>query len=572
VTQNQTADTERTRRAGERRHALEVGRTRLLIAGAAFGAAFLLVAARLVELTVLHETRDAWFATARPATVHAPGRAEIVDRNGVVLATNLKAESLFANPQNVIDAESAARKLRTVLPELDKQWLADKLDGDGGFVWLRRHLSPNQVYAINRLGVPGLEFRTEERRIYPLGAVAGHVVGFTDIDGRGIAGVEAHLDGRLKGGGAPVRLSLDARVQQMVRAELADGVARFRAIGGAAIVLDARSGEVVAMVSLPEFDPNAPQSIDEESRFNRNTLGVYEMGSTFKVFTTAMALDRGTATMADGYDATRPILVSRFVIRDSHAKARWLSLPEIFMYSSNIGAAKMALDVGVQGHHDFLGKLGMFVRSPVELPETGQPLVPGRWREINTMTIAFGHGLSVSPLHLASGVAAMVNGGILYPPTVLARGPAERSAGRRVVSEATSLEMRRLMRLVVEQGTGKKADVPGYMVGGKTGTAEKVVDGGYRRKAMLSSFVGAFPIHDPRYVILAMLDEPHGTAETRGEATGGWVAAPVVGRMIARIAPALGMAPLPSDRDDVKQAMQVNIGRRADGVKHLASY
>jgi cell division protein FtsI (penicillin-binding protein 3) len=358
----------------------------------------------------------------------------------------------------------------------------------------------------------------------------------------------------------------------VVRAELADGVSRFRAIGGGAIVLDAHNGEIVAMVSLPEFDPNAPQSIDEESRFNRNTLGVYEMGSTFKVFTTAMALDRGTATMTDGYDARHPILVSRFVIRDSHAKARWLSVPEIFMYSSNIGAAKMALDVGVQGHHEFLGRLGMFVRSPVELPETGQPLVPARWREINTMTIAFGHGLSVSPLHLASGVAAMVNGGILYPPTVLVRAPGERAAGRRVVSEATSLEMRRLLRLVVERGTGKKADVAGYLVGGKTGTAEKVVDGGYRRKAMLSSFVGAFPIHDPKYVVLAMLDEPHGNAETRGEATGGWVAAPVVGRMIARMAPILSIAPIEDDRDDIKQAMHVDIGRKADGVKHLASY
>jgi cell division protein FtsI (penicillin-binding protein 3) len=572
VTQNRTTEPNRQRRDVERRHALEVGRTRLLVAGAAFGAAFLLIAARLVELTMLHEPRDSWFATPRHATAHAPARAEIVDRNGIVLATNLRTASLFANPQNVIDVEGAARRLRTVLPELDEDALAEKLDGDGEFVWLRRHLSPNQVHAINCLGIPGLEFRAEERRVYPLGPSFGHVVGFTDIDGRGIAGVEAQLDERLRTSGAAVRLSLESRVQQVVRAELADGVSRFRAIGGGAIVLDAHNGEIVAMVSLPEFDPNAPQSIDEESRFNRNTLGVYEMGSTFKVFTTAMALDRGTATMTDGYDARHPILVSRFVIRDSHAKARWLSVPEIFMYSSNIGAAKMALDVGVQGHHEFLGRLGMFVRSPVELPETGQPLVPARWREINTMTIAFGHGLSVSPLHLASGVAAMVNGGILYPPTVLVHAPGERAAGRRVVSEATSLEMRRLLRLVVERGTGKKADVAGYLVGGKTGTAEKVVDGGYRQKAMLSSFVGAFPIHDPKYVVLAMLDEPHGNAETRGEATGGWVAAPVVGRMIARMAPILGMAPIADDRDDIKQAMHVDIGRKADGVKHLASY
>jgi cell division protein FtsI (penicillin-binding protein 3) len=571
VTHRSTLESDRLRRDGERRHALEVGRTRLLVAGAAFGTAFLLVAARLVELTALHDIRDAWFASARVASARAPSRAEITDRNGIVLATNLKSDSLYADPQSVLDAAEAARRLRSVLPDLKQSVLTERLDGGGGFVWLRRHLSPDQVYAVNRLGIPGLEFRTEERRIYPLGPTAGHVVGFTDIDGRGIAGVEAQLDDRLRAGGAPVRLSLDSRVQEVVRAELTEGVARFRAIGGAAMVLDARSGEILAMVSLPDFDPNAPQTIDEQSRFNRNTLGVYEMGSTFKVFTTAMALDSGTVTMADGYDATRPILISRFVIRDSHAKARWLSVPEIFMYSSNIGSAKMALDVGVQGHHDFLAKLGMLSRLPVELPETGQPLVPSRWREINTMTIAFGHGLSVSPLHLASGVAAMVNGGVLYPPTVLARGVGERGVGRRVVSEATSLEMRRLMRLVVEQGTGKKADTPGYMVGGKTGTAEKVLDGGYRKKAMLSSFVGAFPIHDPKYVVLAMLDEPHGNSETRGEATGGWVAAPVVNRMVARIGPILGVAPIGSERDEIKQAMQITVGRK-DRVKHLASY
>jgi cell division protein FtsI (penicillin-binding protein 3) len=570
MTRNSTGEPD-GRRGTERRQALEMGRTRLLVAGAVFGAAFLLIAARLIELTVVRDSESAWYSAARQAGARAPVRAEIVDRSGVVLATSLKTASLYANPQRVLDARSAARQLRTALPELDEAEVTGKLSGPGGFVWLRRHLAPNQVYEVNRLGLPGLDFHTEERRVYPLGPIAGHVVGFTDVDGRGIAGVEAELDDRLRSGSAAVRLSLDTRVQDVVRTELVAGVTRYRAIGASAIVLDVRNGEVVAMVSLPELDPNEPRGIAEEARFNRNTLGVYEMGSTFKVFTAAMALEHRTVTLAGGYDATNPIHVSRFVIRDHHAKRRWLSVPEIFMYSSNIGAAKMALDVGGAAQQEFLGKLGMLERAPVELPETGVPLAPGRWRDINTMTIAFGHGLSVSPLHLASGVAAIVNGGVYYPPTVLARGPREWAGGRRVVSEQTSREMRRLLRLVVEHGTGKKADVAGYLVGGKTGTAEKVLDGHYKRKAMLSSFVGAFPIHDPAYVVLVMFDEAQGSAETQGQATGGWIAAPVVGRMIARMAPILGITPITND-DDIRQALQVHIARRGDGVRQLASY
>jgi cell division protein FtsI (penicillin-binding protein 3) len=558
------------RRGGERRQAIEAGRTRLLVAGAVFGAAFLLIAARLVELTVLRDSESAWYGAARHAGGRTPARAEIVDRHGVVLATSLRTASLYANPQQVLDPRGAARRLKAVLPELDEGEIAGKLAGPGSFVWLRRHLAPNQVYEINRLGLPGLEFRMEDRRVYPLGPVAGHIVGFTDVDGRGISGLEAKIEDRLRAGEA-VRLSIDTRVQDIVRTELADGVARHRAIGGSAIVLDARTGEVVAMVSLPELDPNDPLAIAEEARFNRNTLGVYEMGSTFKIFTTAMALEHRTVTLAGGYDATNPIHVSRFVIRDHHAKRRWLSVPEIFMHSSNIGAAKMALDVGGAAQQAFLGRLGMLERAPIELPETGLPLAPGRWRDINTMTIGFGHGLSVSPLHLASGVAAVVNGGVYHPPTLLERATGDRPPGRRVVSQATSHEMRRLMRLVVEHGTGRKADVAGYLVGGKTGTAEKVLDGHYKRKALLSSFVGAFPMHDPAYVVLAMFDEAQGSAETQGQATGGWVAAPVVGRMIARIAPVLGIAPIPTG-EEIRQALQVNIARRADGVRHLASY
>jgi cell division protein FtsI (penicillin-binding protein 3) len=336
--------------------------------------------------------------------------------------------------------------------------------------------------------------------------------------------------------------------------------------------MDARTGEVLAMVSLPDFDPNQPDSIDGEPRFNRATLGVYEMGSTFKIFTTAMALDSGKVTLQGGYDASEPIRIARYVIRDFHAKKRWLSVPEIFMYSSNIGSVKMALDVGPSAQRAFLRNLGMLTPSPVEITEVGAPLAPGQWRDINAMTIAFGHGIAVSPMQLVSGVAAMVNGGVLYPPTLIRRPPGELLVGKRVISARTSEKIRRLLRLVVEHGTGGKAEATGFLVGGKTGTAEKVVGRRYKAKALMSSFVGAFPMNDPRYVVFAMLDEPTGTKETFGYATGGWVAAPVVGNVISRIGPMLGVRPVDEEAPAIRRQMAIEIVTEKTGKRRLASF
>ena len=552
--------------------AVEMGRSRLLIAGALFATAFAVIAVRLVDVTLLSEGNEPRLAQSTGIASHQTDRADILDRNGILLATSLKTASLYADARVILDADDAAKKLARILPGLDIEKTRAKLMSDRAFIWIKRHLTPRQQHDVNRLGIPGLDFQREERRVYPSGPLVAHVIGHTDVDNRGLVGVERSFDRTLSRGANPLRLSIDLRVQHAMHAELGAAMREFQAIGAAGIVMDVSNGEVLAMVSLPTFDPNNPMAIDEEARFNRATLGVYEMGSTFKIFNTAMALDTGRITMRSGYDATDPIRISRFVIRDFHAKRRWLSVPEIFMYSSNIGSVKMALDVGPAAQRDFLRRIGMLNSSPVELPEVGAPLVPGRWREINTMTISFGHGISVSPMQLVSGVSSMVNGGISYRSTILHQPKAAEPKGVRVVSTETSEKVRRLMRLVVENGTGKNAAAQGMLVGGKTGTAEKVVGKRYKAKALMSSFVGAFPMTAPRYVVFAMIDEPTGNKKTFGYATGGWVAAPVVGKVIARIGPMLGVVPLDADAPDIRRQMTVESITEKTGKRRLASF
>ncbi len=384
-----------------------------------------------------------------------------------------------------------------------------------------------------------------------------HVVGFADVDGKGLGGVEQAIESRIKGSQTAVELSIDLRLQHIVRQELQAAITEFSAIGGGGVIMDVRTGELLAMVSLPDFDPNAPGSAPADNRFNRNTLGLYEMGSTFKTFAIAMALDAGTATMRSSYDAREPIKISRFAINDDHAQKRWLTVPEVFKHSSNIGAAKIALEVGAEGQKAFMRKLGMLDPVQLELPELGKPKYPRDWRPINVMTISFGHGLSVTPIHLVSSVATVVNGGILHPPTLLKRKEGEPIPGRQVLKASTSDNMRRLMRLVVEDGTGKKSEAPGYWIGGKTGTAEKVSRGGYKKSARLSSFVAAFPIHDPRYAIVIMVDEPKGTKKTFGFATGGWVAAPVVQRVVQRMGPLVGLPPV-DETPEIRRLLMVD--------------
>jgi cell division protein FtsI (penicillin-binding protein 3) len=547
---------------GTAKRALETAHQRVVIAGVLFAIAFGVVGLRLIDVTILREPRE-------PRLTHLPklgplelSRADIVDRNGVLLATSLVTASLYANPKLVLDPADAAVKLARALPGLNEKDLAERLGGDRSFVWIKRNLTPRQQYQVNRLGIPGLFFQREERRVYPHGGLSGHVVGFTDVDNRGLAGIEQSFDEKLRQTGDPLRLSLDIRLQHLLREELARSVEEFQALGGAGLILDVNTGEVLAMVSLPDFDSNSPGLAPAENRFNRVTLGTYEPGSTFKIFTAAMALDYGTATLHDGYDASKPIQISRFTITDYKGQKRWLTVPEIIMYSSNIGAVRMALDVGRERQRQFLSRVGLLKAPSIELPEVAAPLVPNPWREINTMTIAFGHGISVSPLQLASATAVVINGGVIRPATILRRPEGEIPAGERVMSPRTSEQVRALMRLVVEKGTGKAANVPGFLVGGKTGTAEKIVHGVYKKNTLVSSFVAAFPMNAPRYVLLAMLDEPHGNKATYGYATGGWVAAPIISRLITRVAPILGVEQVDENAPELRERLVINVAKR----------
>ena len=557
---------------GDRKRAIEVGRSRLLLTGAVLTAAFVAIGVRLVDVAVLQagvEPRDLSAAQLARGTA---AKTEITDRNGVVLAVSLGTAALYANTAWIADVDATVKALTGVLPDLDAARIGERLRIPERYVSLRRHLTPGEQYGILRLGIPGLVLEPDQRRVYPMGGLAAHVVGFSDPDGRGLAGIERQFDSKLREGSSALALSLDIRIQHVLRNELFRAMTEHKAVGAAGIVLDTATGEVLAMVSLPEFDPNRARSADAELRFNRATLGIYEMGSTFKILSIALALDAGAVTLSDKVDARRPIRIARFTIRDYHAKARWLTVPEVFIYSSNIGAAKLGLAVGGERMRRFLDSLGMFSRLPVEISETGRPLFPQRWREINTMTVSFGHGVAVSPLHLTSAVAAVVNGGTLYAPTLLKRQKQLAPKGKRVLSRATSDKMRRLMRMVVVEGTGSKAAAAGYLVGGKTGTAEQAGRGGYKRKRLLSSFVAAFPMHRPRYVVFALLDQPRGTRETHGYATGGWVAAPVVGRTVARIGPLLGVTPVDEQSQQIERRMRLELVTAKQGSQGRASH
>jgi cell division protein FtsI (penicillin-binding protein 3) len=541
---------------------LETARTRLMVAGAIFALCFVALAVRLIGIGFLDADNDKHAKAGRTTNAVGLARADIVDRNGTLLATNLPMVSLYVDQSEVIDVAQSVDRLRSVLPEFEPKGLTARITGKARYVPLKRNLTPEQEYAINRLGLPGFHFEHTERRVYPHGQLFAHVLGYTDIDNHGLSGLEKALDRQLVAGPdadgrAPLALSLDIRVQHALAEELSDTIAAFQGVGGAGVVLDVETGEIIALVSLPSFDPNGKKTSDNVDQFNRVTLGVYELGSTFKAFTLAMALDYGVVGFNDGYDASQPIKIARYTITDDHPQNRWLSVPEIFMHSSNIGAAKMALDVGGARQKAFLKRLGLLDPLPLEVPEVGTPLRPQQWRDINTMTIAFGHGVAVTPLHLVTGVATLVNGGIMHPPTLLKREVGAAVPGERVLKPGTSEQMRRLLRLVVTDGTGKRASAPGYLVGGKTGTAEKASIAGYRKKSLISTFVGAFPINAPRYAVLAMIDEPKGNATTFGFATAGWTVAPAVSRLVTRIAPLLGVEPIDEESEPIRNELTI---------------
>jgi cell division protein FtsI (penicillin-binding protein 3) len=521
---------------------LPAARRRLRLIGGAFVVAFVALGLRMVDLALM--SVDA--ASEPNGVAGAPQsarRADIVDRQGDLIATDYPKTSLFADPTEVLDREGTATQLGRILG-LDRARLLARLAEPRRFVWLKRHLTEAERLAIVRLGLPGVGFRTEWHRIYPQRELVSHLVGYVGVENQGLAGIEYSFEKRLHGPGAAAGalvLTIDLGVQEAVRSELAHAVERFSATGGTGLVLDAGSGEILAMVSLPDFDPNRYWAAPPKVRFNRNTQGTYELGSLFKVFTVAMALDAGVIDMVDGYDASEPLAIGRHRISDFHAHRRWLSVPEVIAFSSNIGAARMATALGVEGQRAYLERFGLLSRHPIRLPEVEDPQSPSPWRPINTVTAAYGHGIAVSPLQTADAFARVLCSAPRPPAHLVAEDPPPASGP--VVSAETAAKLRWLMWLTVAEGTGDQAGVPGYLVGGKTGSADKAYAGGYYSGGIMSSFVAAFPIEQPRYVVLVTLDEPKGDAATYGFAHGGWTAAPTVGRIIGRIGPLLGLPP-----------------------------
>jgi cell division protein FtsI (penicillin-binding protein 3) len=519
-------------------------RYRFRLACLAFALSFILIGGRLVTLGFAGTGPSGGGLYDISTTVHRP---DILDRHGRLLATDIKGATLYADPAKVIDIDELAEQVTSVLRDVNARDLRTRLKAGRRFVRIKRELTPKQQAEIHELGLPGVGFIEEYRRVYPMGATASHVVGLVDVDNKGLGGIEKFIDDNPQlamSGDEAVTISLDLGVQHVLREELSRAITTYHAKAAAGIVMDVHSGEVVGLVSLPDYDPNRREQALHKDRLNRINFGVYEMGSVFKVFTVAGVLDLGLASLRSSYDASNPIHYASFTINDFHGKKRRLSVPEVFIYSSNIGAAKMALHMGVDRHRAFLKKLGLMSRIPTELGESAAPIIPAHWQKLNTMTISFGHGLSVTPLQLSAASLPLVNGGIAVTPTFLPRSREEgMRGGQRVLKAQTSAAMLKLMRLNVLKGTAKRAKAEGYRVGGKTGTAEKVVHGRYSTSALLTNFLAAFPTDAPEYFVLVMLDEPQRVAASSNQATAGVNAAPTAGKIVERIAPILGVAP-----------------------------
>jgi len=590
-----------------RRAGMERMRVRLLCVAGGFAALFTAVSVKLALATVFLPmapvARQIGPQVPRmPATNADPKglladdlglahvhRASITDRNGQILAISLPLSAVYANPLELIDPHDVAWKLKGVLPHLDAHAIEALLSSKKQFVYIARDIPPDQELAINNLGIPGVYFEPGEKRRYPLGRVASQIMGAVDIDDHGVAGVERYFDRRLNTDPQPLRLSLDVRVQTVVRDELAAAKNEFRAIGACAIVMDVRSGEVVAMVSLPDYDSNLFNHATDDQRFNRAVTGMYEPGSTFKLQTAAMALQDDVAHVWDRF-STVPIHVGRFTISDMKTDhfAPWLSMPAVMALSSNPAAAHIAMDVGARRQQDWLRSMGFFSKVPIELPESGHPIIPSlrNWGLSTVMTVAFGHGVAEAPLAIVRGTAAAANGGVLVKPTLLARVPSDAASdgddiqrvsasmpvgageaddeaavvpqGPKLLSDHNSLLLRQMLRLVVTKGIGKTAEVPGYFVGGKTGTAEKVGPrGGYLKHVNVTAFTGIFPMNAPRYAVYVMLDSPQATRETHGWTTSAWNAAPTVAKVVARIGPMLGLFPNTTTAPAVDAALDI---------------
>ncbi|MCF6198647.1 MAG: penicillin-binding protein 2 [Hyphomicrobiaceae bacterium] len=529
---------------------------RLTLVFMVFALVFLVLAGRLVQLGLRHHDDLRLKASAR--TNQAIARPEIHDRFGRVLAMDVPTSSLYADPKILLGVDETVEKLAVVLPSIDPEKLRNKLFTKRRFVWIKRFLTPDQRRAVYDLGLPGLYFLREPKRFYPLGAQSAHLVGTVDRDNKGLSGIERHIDQLMRderdGPGSnsdqkrPLVLSVDMRVQNGVVHELQKAILRYQAKAGVGIVLDIKTGEVLALSSLPSFDPLKPGEALQPDRINRAMRGVYELGSVLKTFTIAMGLDEGAVVEGQRLDVATPVKLGKFVIKDHHkTRDGTMSVREIFTHSSNVGAARIARKVGVDGHRAFLSRLQLLGRLRSEAGNAGLPLQPAKWHLADSLSVAYGYRLSVSPLQLASSAMALFNGGNLVRPTFLRRDKSEAlKLGTPVLQSSTSRFMRTVMRENVISGTGRAANIKGYRIGGKTGTARKAAKGGYG-KQLITSFIGIFPSESPRYLTYVMLDEPKKVKATRGQNSASSNAAPLTGAIILRVAPLLGVNPqLPS--------------------------
>lgn len=572
--------------AGAQSTALQLACGRLIFLGGLFMLAYAVVAVRVIDLMIVQggssetvqEAEDIRRLARSGDLLAHVRRGNIYDRNGVLLATSLKTPALYADPSLILDKPAVARALAGLFPDLKEDAILAKVNVEKSrYAWLRGNLSPAQQRRVLELGEPGLAFEYADSRIYPHGGLAAHLLGYTGRDGTGLSGIERGAQ-KVLAQGQDVILTIDVRLQHALHREIKSAIEEFSARAGAGMIMNARTGEILAGVSLPDYDLNftsllaADPEKNKEILTNRLTLGVYEFGSVFKIFTTAALLETQDAPFSTTFDARQPLKIGRYTINDYHAQKRILTVPEVFMHSSNIGSALMARSVGAQKLQGFLSDLGFMSRPQFDILEVGAPLIPKPWGESSTITVSYGHGISITVLQLCAATAAMVNGGLQVHPKLLLRASgdaAQIKSQARLVSEETSEKMRALLRLVVTQGTGKKADVPGYNVGGKTGTAEKSGGKkGYNRKSLLSSFIGAFPMDNPEYIVFVMIDEPQGTKKSYGYATGGWVAAPAAARVVTSMAAILG---LPSDHYDPAQDISVPLERYLKPERAAAS-
>lgn len=555
----------RIRAAGLRQQILLTAQQRIMILMILFLAAFLLIGGRLLYFGLFDsgQTRSGF------SGAFVPDRADIVDRNGVPLARTINGYSIRVVPEKLINKPAfLADELAKIFPDVPRSEFYAKLTG-GRPTYIRRRAVPDEVARVNAIGEIGFDFPRESERLYPHASLAAHVLGFIDADGQGVSGVEGAFNEQLLDKatrGQPFEMSIDTRVQGVLESELGTAVTNLEALGGAGIILDVHTGEVMAMTSLPTYNPNKLTGSSMDARRNAMTHNLYELGSTFKPLTIAAGIDAGTITsMARRYDATQPLAIAGFRIRDSHSAGRWLNVPETLMQSSNITTARIADEMGRETMEKLFRSLKFNARPDIDIKERAFPLWPRQWGRLTTLTTGFGHGIAVTPLHLANAYAAMVNGGIYRPATIRKLGDQAAPKGERVFKEATSARMRQLLRLIVSDGTGRKADAPGFRIGGKTGSAEKPGAGGYRRTSVVATFASAFPMDNPRYVLIIMIDEPKGNAYSSGQRTAGWTAAPVVQKVVTRAAPMLGVFPDESRDVDVSELTPL-LGKDGDGV------